>query len=256
MPTLLEMQEALCSSLLGRDNTAMADFVSVESLLDTVNIYRNTVLVGLTKALKLSFPVVLRLVGEDFFDVVALEFIRVAPPRAAYLDRYGDAFAAFLAGFPPAQSLPYLPDMARLEWAVNCALHAADSDSLDLGQLSNIASDDRVCLKFHPSVSLLNLAYPVDEIWRAIIENNDSALAQVDIDSGPVWLMIERRHSGVAVERMERTSWHLTRELLAGATIESIAGPLGELNLAAEIAAHLAAARIVAFSSAQKDDQD
>jgi putative DNA-binding protein len=250
MPTLLETQIALCSSLFGQDSRAIADFVSAGWLPDTVSIYRNTVLVGLTKTLRLSYPVVLKLVGEDFFEAAALEFIRRTPPQVAYLNQYGGGFDTFLRGFPPARGLSYLPDVARLEWAVNCALHAADCEKLDLRQLECIAPDkqDRVTFKFHPSVSLLNLAYPVDAIWHAVIDGSDSALAEIDIDAGPVWLMVGRRDTRVTVECIERGSWQLAQQLLSGAAIGSITDVSGEIDLAAEMAAHLATGRIVAFN--------
>ena len=49
---------------------------------DRLDIYRNTVLVGLTKALQLNYPAVRRLVGTDFFDGAAQLFIAEHPPRA------------------------------------------------------------------------------------------------------------------------------------------------------------------------------
>src|SRR5438552_2223021 len=60
-------------------------------------VHRNTVLSGLSEALRLSYPVVDRLVGSAFFDQAALAFARRTPPREPVLARYGAGFADALA---------------------------------------------------------------------------------------------------------------------------------------------------------------
>ena len=58
--------------------------------------HRNTVLAALSQALRLSYLAVDRLVGEDFFDRMAVSFARAVPPGAPQLDDYGAGFAAFV----------------------------------------------------------------------------------------------------------------------------------------------------------------
>src|SRR5262249_9301267 len=134
-----------------------------------LGIYRNNLTGTLTAALKLCYPAVHRLVGAEFFEGAARIFITAEPPRRADLDAYGEGFPAFLAGFPPAGALPYLPGVARLEWAVNRALHARDTEPLDLPHLAAIAAAEhgRVAFRPHPSVALIEADHPVDEVWRA-----------------------------------------------------------------------------------------
>ena len=128
MPTLLEMQTAMQRSLVDQDSVAVSAMLADRVNPDRLDIYRNTFLFGLTKALQLGFPVVRKLVGDDFFDGTAEIFITDHLPRAAWLDQYGGEFPEFLRSFPPAASIPYLSDVAELEWAVNCALHAPDTE--------------------------------------------------------------------------------------------------------------------------------
>src|SRR5437764_9903127 len=80
-------------------------------------VYRNNVAVGLIKSLEARYPVVRRLVGDDFFRAAARAFISRNKPQNAVLIGYGADFAAFLRSFPPAAELPYLPDVASLESA-------------------------------------------------------------------------------------------------------------------------------------------
>src|SRR5260370_42453947 len=60
-------------------------------------VYCNNVVAGLVKALKSRFPVVEKIVGEEFFAAMARVFVAERPPRPPGLAVYGDEFAAFIA---------------------------------------------------------------------------------------------------------------------------------------------------------------
>lgn len=130
--------------------------------------HRDNVLGGLTEALATQFPVVRAIVGDAFFGAMAQAFLRLSPPSGPVMIGHGATFASFLASFPPVQSLPYLPDVARLEYAMHEAYHAADQEALDVKALARCRADDlaRLTLCFHPSVRLVASEYPVDLIWR------------------------------------------------------------------------------------------
>ena len=161
--TLLEIQSAMRRDLVGNDDaTVAATLGDALAPVHRLSIYRNTSRTALTNALRLNFPAVQRLVGEDFFAAAAETFITREPPQTAWLDLYGDTFPEFLQSFEPAASLTYLPDVARLERAVGPALHAVDAKPLEYSQLLDIepSAHGRLCFTPHPSVSLVLSPYP------------------------------------------------------------------------------------------------
>jgi hypothetical protein len=256
MPTLLDVQRAMRAALIDRDDGAaialLADGVPAERL----DIYRNTFIAGATRALRLSFPAVHRLVGDDFFAGAATAFIAREPPCEACLDDYGAAFPHFLRDFPPAATLAWLADVARLEWAVSRALHAPDAAPLDLMRLQALPPEDQihVCFAPHPSVALLCLDFPADVIWRGVLDGDDAALAAVDLASGPVHLLIERSSAcGVEVLRLEAQAWRFAAALCAGLPLADVfaefAEAAGEMEggHTARLAGHLAAGRFIDF---------
>ena len=253
MPTLLEVQRAMRASLVDRDDAAAAAMLPEGVGADRLNIYRNTVLIGLTKALSLCFPAVRRLVGADFFEGAAGLFIPQRPPRAAWLDRYGADFPDFVQHFAPAATLSYLPDVARLEWAVNLALHAGDAAPLDLARLAALAPEHQASVSFvpHPCLSVLRLDHPADDIWRAVLDGDDAALAAVNADAGPVHLLIERGAAGVEVLRLAEPAWCFARDLVAGRTIEAACAAAAGVDVQALLAEHLAAGRFIDFHVAK-----
>ena len=132
-------------------------------------VYRNTVAVGLTEALQTSFPVVRKLVGEAFFAAMAGVFLRRHPPKSQIMMLYGDAFADFLAVFPPVAHLGYLPDVARLEQALRESYHAADASPIAADALAAIPEATLLAsrLTFAPAVRLVCSPWPIHAIWLA-----------------------------------------------------------------------------------------
>src|SRR5215470_5774758 len=151
VPTLLEVETAMRCGLLDNDNTTVVATLSdTLAPVDRLSIYRNTSRTALTNALRLNFPAVQRLVGEDFFEAAADTFITREPPQTAWLDLYGETFPEFLQRFEPAAVLIFLPDVARLERAVCRALHAVDAEPLDYSQILEIESSAQQRVRFTP----------------------------------------------------------------------------------------------------------
>lgn len=133
------------------------------------NVYRNNVAVSLTEALEAGFPVIRKLVGNDFFRAMAGVYLRAHPPKSPLMMLYGGDMPDFLAGFAPAATVPYLPDMARLELALRHSYHAADAGPIAPDALAQIPPDalPNVRFTFAPSVHLIASRYPLHAIWQA-----------------------------------------------------------------------------------------
>lgn len=129
-------------------------------------VYRNNVAASLTEALETAFPLLRRLLGDDFFRAMAGVHLRAHPPRSPLLMHYGADMPAFLASFPPVAHLPYLPDVARLELARRAAYHAADTAPFDPATLG---TTDLTSLRLIPAphLHLIRSRYPLHAIWTA-----------------------------------------------------------------------------------------
>ncbi|WP_071651562.1 MNIO family bufferin maturase, partial [Duganella phyllosphaerae] len=92
-----------------------------------LTLYRGNLAATATKALAAAYPVIAALVGHAFFGALARAYVRAQPSQDGDLNRFGAQLGDFLDDFPPAATLPYLADMARLEWAVHRAHYAADA---------------------------------------------------------------------------------------------------------------------------------
>jgi hypothetical protein len=199
MSSLRELQAAIAESIRAGDTSAAQGLVVSDAIAATARlaIYRNHFLVTLKDVVAATFPVVERLVGRPFFNAAAHRFVQSRPPTSPCLFEYGGAFADFLDGLPEVAGLPYLADVARLEWALAKADNAADVEPLTADGLVSVPPEYLTHLAFtlHPSASLVVSAFPIDRIWRANQDCNDSET--VDLSSGGAHLLIHRSNGEV-----------------------------------------------------------
>ena len=134
MPVLADLQAAFAGALLDPAKAAPTALSSSEGRRQSrrFDVYRNNVTVSLVEALESAFPAVCRLVGAEFFKAAARVYVRQQPPRSPVMLFYGETFPEFLETFEPAAGVPYLGDVARLEWARLKAYHAADAAALPI----------------------------------------------------------------------------------------------------------------------------
>jgi hypothetical protein len=162
-------EKALASALLDAEHPVPSGITAHNAALPARRfaVYRNNVVAGLGKALKRRYPVVERLVGEEFFMAMAREFVTERPPRSPLLATYGDEFAAFIAAFEPGRELPYLADVARLEAARTRAYHAEDAAPICADQFATLDAEliEDIRIDLHPSAEIVRSPYPIVTIW-------------------------------------------------------------------------------------------
>jgi len=182
-------------------------------------VYRNNVVAGLTEALKAAFPVVRRLVGDDFFAAMAGLYAREAPPSSPIMLDYGAGFADFIGTFAPASTLPYLRDVARLERAWVEAYHAADADPIDPATLGRIAPDRLadVRLVLHPSARIIRAQYPAVAIWQ--MNTGGGTSTPVAIENAPQDALVIRPVADVEMRLLPAGAAIFLQKLLAGMSV-------------------------------------
>ena len=215
--TLSALQARMATALLAADSAAQQLpeelFAGAHPGAVGLRVHRNTVLGTISNALRMSYAAVERLVGESFFDRMAVDYARATPPRAPQLDDYGAGFAAFIAGFPGTAALPYLGELARFEWQL-----------AELGRLC-VAPDGGPRLMLEGGAQLQLAAplrlhaarYAVDELRRAILAEDAAALAALDPAPREHHYALWRAVEGVKVRALSAPSARFVDAALAGA---------------------------------------
>ncbi len=186
----------------------------VAAAREAMGVHRNTIISGLTNALRLTHPTVDWLVGEDFFEQAALHFTQRYPPAEMQLLDYGTEFPAFLESYVPAADLAYLADVARFDLAVDQVAAQSVGASSILVDLSN-----GVSLKLDGSLRVLRLTYPADRI-RDAREDDGDCLGALELTHSDYAYAIWRSAQGASVRLTPPGVAAFLDAVLAGASAE------------------------------------
>jgi Putative DNA-binding domain len=170
MPTLHELQSSFVDFLVGEASSDLVETVDGGGTdpVALLSIYRNNMLITLTATLAATFPVVRRLVDPKFFEYASQTFISSNLPSRPCLAEYGSEFPSFLALFPPAAEVPYLSDVASLEWAISRVIRADIEPEISLDSIVDIGTDPaEIRLRIGTGVRYLASSYPIHQIWLA-----------------------------------------------------------------------------------------
>ena len=219
-PTSLHrLQAEMAMALLGAEPNAHA-----LPLSGHLSIYRNNVRQSLLAALSTAFPAVMTLVGEDFFRQIAERFIEINPPRQPYVTGYGAEFGNFLDAFPACGAVPYLADIARLEWVASrvCLADPAPALTPTLLALRAKAGTECLCFEPQPSIRHLESPYPIDTIWD-FARAPDGDAEPPSLAAGPVRLEVVNDGEGVVLRRLDEPTFRFRATLFEGADLGTAA---------------------------------
>jgi uncharacterized protein len=222
MLALPEVQSRFYAEMLSSDDGSFAQLLRGEasSTRRRLEAYRRNMFTNLTASLALTYPVVESIVGGPFFRELARSYVRVEPSTSGDLNDYGASFADFIAAYPHAVDLAYLPDVARLEWQIQRLDLAADSTATGsdapFAALASTPADryDALYFEVDPVVVRLNSDWPLAEIWR-VNQAGFSGDMQVDFSRG-CQLLLWRTPHGVEQGSLDRVEAAFLDELIAG----------------------------------------
>lgn len=184
-------------------------------LTEQLSIYRTHVVNTLSGVVEETFPMVNALVGEEFLHTMAMHFVMKNPPSEACLNHYGSDFSAFIATYEAAVKLPYLPDCARLDWAMNKAYYALKTMPLTTDDLSTIDPKryEDVMFSISPNIQLVESDYPLHQIYEFCAEQSGKDLS---IDGMADYLMVARINHKSQIIKLSAAEHALLMQIQSG----------------------------------------
>jgi hypothetical protein len=222
---LADLQRNFQAAVLAHDDAPIAALIAPGHVAGLA-VHRNTSQSSLAALLAKTFTVTQRIIGARFADLAA-RFVTAAPPRLPHLSMYGAALADFIACDAALEDVPYLADVARLEWARNEAYFAADAPALDATRIAALTPDEmeRTALRLHPATRLVRSRFPLHRIWDA--HQTDAGIPALDFSVAENVLVTRAGH-------------HLVTRKTSAADAVFVEAARAEKTLGAAVAAALA----------------
>jgi hypothetical protein len=169
MPSLRELQAQMARAVLAAPAPGLLAAIAPGGVSPQrrLAVYRNNVQYALYRVLEGNFPATRRVAGEQPFRAAAHDFLRHHPPAQPQLHAWGGDLVGFLREHPATGAMPWLADLAGLEWAREWSYYAADAPVLEPSALAALPEDRCPALRLllHPTARLIASPWPVYGLW-------------------------------------------------------------------------------------------
>jgi uncharacterized protein (UPF0276 family) len=239
-PAQLAMQQQTFASALFDPSTQEAALAMFKDASEArFALYRGNLTASWDKVLSQAYPVVRELVGEEFFGALTRAYGLAWPSDNADLNRFGGHFATFLAGFPHVADLPYLPDMARLEWIVHRTHYAPDAPAVQAAQLGALSPGEleTAHATLHPACTLFASPWAVVPLWLA--HQGESGVAFPQEMQAASHALVARPCWKTMLEAIDPAAHAALAALAGGATMGTALDAAFDANENFDIAGHL-----------------
>ena len=150
--------------------------------VERLAIYQNAYFARLLECMHSIYPLLLRAMGEEAFDALAVGYLHAYPSRSYTLDQLGDEFPRFLdetrpdrdeAGQATEEWPDFLKDLAELESAIGKVFDGPGTEGqpmLSAEQLAAVNPADWPRLRLTPAACLRTMAFrfPVNDYFTAV----------------------------------------------------------------------------------------
>ncbi|CAM3508554.1 hypothetical protein VA7868_01715 [Vibrio aerogenes CECT 7868] len=199
-----------------------------------LSIYRNNVFSSLTEALGEIYPVCKMLVGSQCFDALAYQYIQKNPPSSPVLSQYGEGFANFISQFSELATVPYLNELARLEYQLLQFTHAAEDKTMspeDIQQkIMSFNDPTQTQWELTTNILLWKTTYAVGEIYHAHNSETDKSLATIHWQE-PEYLLLTKNNLYGHFYQVSAEEWHMLSQFLLGRSFSQACAHLDEESL-------------------------
>jgi len=235
-PTLRELQQWMSTLIVGGQQSADAHATGkLEALIlaprsgssgERLHVYVAGYPARALEALAETFPAVAHVVGEGAFRALVQRYVDAIPLRSYNLNDAGAALPQFLADDVLTTTLPFLPDLAQLEWQVAQAFHADDEPALEPATLADWtpAQWEHAVLRFQPWVGLVVSKWPIREIWQC----RTMAVEDIDVDlrNRPDRVLVRRAKHAVECESIDPAEAAALAALIEGHALGKVLASL------------------------------
>jgi hypothetical protein len=232
VPSLVDMQRAFASAILAGNPSNIAKWVSGDGIYaaQRLQIHTNNVQWAFVSTLSRAFPVIRRLGGDDWFLQSVRQYHKCFPARCGDMQYLGDHYPEYLHSEMRTTAHEYFVDVARLEWAYQEVLIAAETPPLDITSLTYVAPGEYECIRFtlRTQARLVRSSYPVLAIWQANQPDRAADRSRVSLDDGSSHVLVIRRERAVELHELPAATFDFLSHFERGAALGEAASANSE----------------------------
>ena len=224
--TLLQWQQKMLKLAQGHDIDE-SNFISKGADLSArLQAYSNNYQGGLTSFLRITYPQVFAHLGAQYFDFICRGYIVENPMIKSAIDEYGYTFSKYLDEQilirKEMEELAFLPDIARVDWAVQSSYYALSRPKFDFDCFAqlNIEQQQNVHLLLAPDIYLIGSHWPLEQLWQ--YHKSTKELRDIEHKNYKNWIIVERAEVTVNVKSISPLFADYLSRIKQGATLAEL----------------------------------
>lgn len=201
-----------------------------------ISVYQRNRWAQAERALRISFPTVAALMGENFY-ALAKQFLLAEPHQQADWGSWGENFSRFINQNQHHIGLPYLAAVAQVDWAIHLT-ERQDNDLFDSASLDLLAEQpaEQLGIRLNSNICLLQSPFPLWEIWKMHQPKEDlgywSEQAQLKMEksAGDFYYVISRAQWNAVPVPLSSSDYQFMQGTLAQESIAQLLDRLSPFN--------------------------
>ena len=221
MSNLKELQDSLFETIMKND----LSFASIKqnngiAIADRLEVHRDTILENFISSLKITYPGVWKLIGEDCARGASLAYSHDLNhlQNRENMNNFGDRFPEFLRSFESTHHIDYLSDFAILEWIRSRSYESPNENSVSIQVMQElfINSDGTGNLILNSSIYFLKSKFPLCNIQKLL---DDTAMERLNLDNSISYIVVCRVQGRVETLYLSKHQWQFLYNLNNGDAI-------------------------------------
>jgi len=219
----------MAAHVLGRTGPSLAPRIRVPEGVDAsarLAVHGDGYLARVGESLRAAYPAVAHILGDSSFESLAARYLDGLDPEQRNLNYVGFALPGFLSTDPLSNDLPFLADLAQLEWAVLECFHSERAEPADLTGCGHWTLDDWEIarIEFQPGLALVHSQWPICALRDARMLSR----SEIDIDlvGHPECALVHRQGFEVVVQAIGRTEARIMARLGQGVSLGEVTADL------------------------------
>lgn len=219
MSDLARLQQQFVAFLRGKPSnfpTRISDQPPVATKL-RLDIYQNAYRMRLRETIDNDHPVLGTYLGDDIYDNLVEQYIRLFPSKVKSLRYFCDGIPQLLAEQPPFSAYPILSSLAAFERILLSAFDAKDSLVIGINQLASVPTEQwpDIKLSFHPSVRIFEEKINAVETWQAL-KSEITPPTPLARELSAYWLVWRNQERLTEFKHMDAAEFVLLRHFQGG----------------------------------------
>jgi hypothetical protein len=219
---LRELQKQFAAQIYDTENTNIVSQINSSQIPTDVrlNVYRNNVFGNFSSVLGMIYPILQKLVGEDYFDSLCVKYRQKHPSPSGNLDDYGQRLPKLIEDLRDEHKLAYLKDIANLEWKFHRAYTSRNVADFKIEEFQKLKEEElsEITFKLHPSCVLIASRFPIFSIWESVDSNKKLNLDQLPKE----FILIERARFDVEIQNLTEEEFLFLKHAKKGQNLYKI----------------------------------